>query len=151
MKIAIRLASCAVATFFWSGLAQAGDADDLARLVNDFLAAADQEAVHETFWADDLVYTSSAGLRFGKAEIMEGFAAANDTDANKAAEPVFVYSSKDMKVGVYDDAAVVTFRLVGMPSDGSANLHFYNTGTFLKRDGAWQAVAWQATKIPSSD
>ena len=82
---------------------------------------------------------------------MEGFATANDADANTTGEPVFVYSSKDMKVGVYDDAAVLTFKLVDVPSDGSANLYFYNAGTFLKRDGVWQTVAWQATRIPSFD
>ena len=26
--------------------------------------------------------------------------------------------------------------------------HYLNTGTFLKRDGKWQAVAWQATVMP---
>ena len=28
---------------------------------------------------------------------------------------------------------------------------FYNTGTFVKRRGRWQAVAWQATRIPGTE
>ena len=34
---------------------------------------------------------------------------------------------------------------------GGANpetLNFLNTGTFLKRNGEWRAVAWQATRVP---
>jgi hypothetical protein len=27
---------------------------------------------------------------------------------------------------------------------------FLNTGTFVKRKGVWQVVAWQATAIPKS-
>jgi hypothetical protein len=27
--------------------------------------------------------------------------------------------------------------------------NYFNTGTFVKRDNKWQAVAWQATKIPA--
>jgi len=54
----------------------AGDdsAAALHSLLDNFLAGAtiNDAAVHERFWADDLVYTSSAGARFGKAEIMSG-------------------------------------------------------------------------------
>ena len=48
------------------------------------------------------------------------------------------------------DAAVVAFKLVGVPANGTETLYYYNTGTFLKRNGTWKAVAWQATKIPSA-
>jgi hypothetical protein len=37
----------------------------------------------------------------------------------------------------------VAFRLV------TATQQYFNTGTFVKREGRWQAVAWQATKIPA--
>ena len=30
-------------------------------------------------------------------------------------------------------------------------LNYFNTGTFLRRDGLWQVVAWQATRIPDAD
>ena len=125
--------------------ASSSDADVLTELVDEFLAAAHQRSAHERFWADDLVYTSSSGLRFGKAEIMEGFTEDGDEDT----PPPIIYSGEDVAVSVYGDAAVVTFKLVGTPADKSAAVDYYfNTGTFVKRDGAWKVVAWQATKIP---
>jgi hypothetical protein len=45
---------------------------------------------------------------------------------------------------------IVAFRVEGRTeqSDGKVEqAHYRNTGTFLRRNGRWQAVAWQATKI----
>jgi len=132
--------------------ALASDSDDLRSQVQDFLANADDEATHASFWADDLVYTSSAGLRFGKAEIMSGFSGAdvdNDGDSDDAHDkPVVRYSGQDINTRVYGDMAVVTFKLIGRPADGTMLLGYFNTGVFLRQNGRWQAVAWQATKIP---
>lgn len=128
----------------------ASDADDLTQMLQDFLANADKEAAHESFWADDLVYSSSAGLRFGKADIMAGFEVGDEDDGDDAA-PAIVYSGEEVDVRLYGDTAVIAFKLVGTPTNEAAEsnvLYFYNTGTFLKRDGIWQVVAWQATKIP---
>lgn len=54
-------------------IAIASDTDTLATLLHEFLATADEEEAHQRFWAEDLVYTSSSGLRFGKADILQGF------------------------------------------------------------------------------
>lgn len=122
-------------------------------MLHHFLANSSTKSAHESFWADDLVYSSSAGLRFGKADILAGF----DLSADEAetedsdAEPPLVYSGEAVDIRVYDDMAVVAFKLVGTPTNEDAKtdvLYYYNTGTFLKRDGSWQVVAWQATKIP---
>ena len=121
------------------------DKDVLTVMLQDFLANSHKADAHETFWADDLVYSSSAGLRFGKADIMEGFAGAGDPGTEP---PPVVYTGEEVDVRLYGDTAVVAFKLVGTPSDGSEKLYYYNTGTFLKRDGVWKVVAWQATKIP---
>src|SRR6476469_3185601 len=50
----------------------APDAAELTRLLNEFLAGAGRNdaAVHDRFWADDLIYTRSAGRRVNKAEVM---------------------------------------------------------------------------------
>ena len=50
----------------------APDATELTKLLKDFLAGAGRnDAIyHERFWADDLIYTASAGRRIGKADIM---------------------------------------------------------------------------------
>ena len=121
------------------------DVTDLTAKLEHFLANADKREVHENFWADDLVYSSSSGLRFGKADIMQGF----DSDADGGDDaPAVVYSGEEIDVRLYDDMAVVAFKLVGTPADGSEKLYYYNTGTFVKRDGTWRVVAWQATAIP---
>ncbi len=137
--------------FILSGLlslsaAAASDVDDLTAMLLGFLEAAHTEAAHQVFWADDLVYTSSNGTRFGKTEILAGFADEEPSDEL----PAVAYSAEDIDVHVFDTAAVVAFRLVGIPSDGSEVLEYFNTGTFLKREGGWQVVAWQATAIPSA-
>jgi len=130
---------------------------ELTAMLHDFLANSGTEAAHAKFWADDLVYTSSNGTRFGKDSIMEGFAASEEDEVEAAADqeedqgPVLVYTGEDIKVQVYGTTAIVTFRLVGTPDDGSANNEYFNSGTFLKRNGAWRVVSWQATIIPPGD
>ena len=126
--------------------AAADDTAELTAMLDEFLANSHQRAMHEQFWADDLVYSSSAGLRFGKADILQGFA---DVDDAPSEPPSIVFSADEVDVRLYDDMAVVAFKLVGTPADGSAMQYYFNTGTFLKRDGAWQVVAWQATRIPA--
>jgi hypothetical protein len=62
-----------------------------------------------------------------------------------------VYSGEEVDIRLYGDTAIVAFKLVGTPTDKSADadvLYYFNTGTFVKREGVWQVVAWQATKIP---
>ena len=135
---------CALA--FVPALAQ-DDVADLTAMLQDFLANADQRAAHERFWAEDLVYSSSSGLRFGKADIMQGFDSAEEEAGSEP--PSIVYSGEEVDVRLYDDTAVVAFKLVGTPADGSEPLYYYNTGTFLKREGEWKVVAWQATRIPA--
>jgi hypothetical protein len=48
------------------------DAAELERLLTYFLDGASRNdiAVHERFWADELIYTRSAGVRTDKAEIL---------------------------------------------------------------------------------
>lgn len=132
-----------------SPVAGASDADDLEALVNDFLANVDDAATHDRFWAEDLIYSSSTGSRFGKAEIMQGFESAGSDVSDEPPEET--YEAVDVRVNVYGDSAVVAFKLIATPTDGSAASEYHNTGTFVKRDGRWQVVAWQATKIPPAE
>jgi ketosteroid isomerase-like protein len=116
----------------------------LTEMLHKFLAGSYEAETHARFWADDLIYTSSNGTRFGKADIMEGMSAGDDSDE----APDTVYTGEDVQVQVYGTTAIVAFKLVGTPKDGSAAQNYFNTGTFLKRDGEWRVVAWQATIIP---
>jgi len=128
--------------------AETSDVEDLTNMLNEFLANAGVAEVHERFWADDLIYTSSRGTRTTKAEIMAGFNASEEEESeeNDAAGPV--YTAEDVQIQLYGDTAVVAFKLVATPPDNSIVLTYFNTGTFLKRNGKWQVVAWQATTIP---
>jgi hypothetical protein len=125
----------------------ASDADNLTAMLREFLAAAHKESAHRTFWADDLVYTSSNGTRFGKAEILAGFAEVDDSEE----PPAVAYSAEAIDVRVFGTSAIVAFKLLGTPSDGSPVLEYFNTGTFLKRQGNWQVMAWQATLVGKDD
>ena len=147
MKIMVRLTSLLVLLMLTPTQGFASDVDDLTDRLNTFLARTDTKAAHAAFWADDLIYTSSAGLRFGKADILSGFESAEASDET----PETVYSATEIDIRVYGDTAIVAFKLVATPTSkaaAEAPEYYFNTGTFLRRDGAWRAVAWQATKIP---
>lgn len=161
-------------------LSHNGMADDrpqIKTLLNEFLdGAAHDIAQHQRFWAEDLIYTSSSGQRFGKAKIIDGMKAA------PATPPSVRYWAQDVQIKLYGDTAVVAFKLMSAPvthgdasqpnkdqadtgkpdvdrqaqnsaTAGSAHAdngpQYFNTGTLVKRNNRWQVVAWQATKIPS--
>ncbi len=132
--------------------ALASDADDLTAMLHEFLAGASvgDVSAHDKFWSEDLVYTSSNGTRTNKAAIIEGMGQAADADDADDSGPSVIYTGEDVQVDVYGTTAIVAFKLVGTPQgdDDAAVAYYFNTGTFLKRDGVWQVVAWQATKIP---
>ena len=145
MKTITRLASLFVVSICLCSGAAASDKDDLEAKLRAFLAASHTEAAHTSFWAEDLVYTSSNGTRFGKTDILAGFENTEPSDA----PPPTTYSADDVDIRIYGDTAIVAFKLVGTPADPSeAAMYYFNTGTFLKRSGEWRAVAWQATIIP---
>ncbi len=128
----------------------AKDSTALTALLNEFLdgAGRNDADIHDRFWAEDLVYTRGSGQRTNKAEIMKSVRSAPLPNPDA---PKMVYSAEDIIIRQYGSTAVVAFRLVGETTlaDGSTEtLKFYNTGTFVKRKGRWQAVAWQATPIP---
>lgn len=129
----------------------APDAAELTKLLQDFLAGASKNdiAVHDRFWADELVYTSALGRRKSKADIMRELKA--ETAATpKPEEGTTVYTAEDIRVQQYGDTAVVAFRLVGTTDKAGTKTvaNYFNTGTFLKRNGKWQVIAWQATALP---
>jgi hypothetical protein len=151
MKIVFRLASLGSIVLLLCGPALASDREDIKLMLQDFLAGSDGRASHALFWADDLIYTSSAGLRFGKSDIMADFEGSDSDDEATNDAPQRVYSGEDVDIRLFGDTAIVAFKLVGTPTDKAAGedvLYYFNTGTFLRRDGVWKAVAWQATKIP---
>jgi ketosteroid isomerase-like protein len=126
-------------------------AEELTGMLKEFLDGASRNdiAAHERFWADDLIYTRSAGVRLGKAEIL----ADARSGATAPASAPTAYSAEDIRIQQYGDTAVVAFRLVGTMGSGEEAIvtHFLNTGTFVKRGGEWRAVAWQSTRARGSE
>lgn len=144
MKTKVALSSLVLGLFLTPVAVFAGDREDLSAILDEFLANAGEIAAHERFWADDLVYTSSRGTRTDKAEILATF----DEPENMSRRADPEYWGEDVDIRVYGDTAVVVFKLVGKLPDEEELQNYFNTGTFLKRDGVWKVVAWQATKIP---
>ena len=127
----------------------AKDGPELTRLLNEFLAGAsrNEAAAHDRFWAEELVYTGSAGRRVGKADILRDVRSA---PAPRPEDPKTTFGAEDVRIHQYGDTAVVAFRLVGTTDRGGKSevAHYLNTGTFLRRHGKWQVVSWQATRMP---
>ena len=138
MKTSLLLASL----LFTPALATADDKAELTALLSEFLdgATRNDAAIHNKYWADELIYTSSSGTRFGKAELMQGV---TSRGMLKADEIDTVYSSEDVRIMQYGDTAVVAFVLVGR--SGKDTKRYLNSGTFVRKNGQWQAVNWQAT------
>jgi hypothetical protein len=128
--------------------AQSSMARELIAMLNQFM----DDATHnnapgfDRFFADDVIYTRSAGVVITKADIMKSL-----SNAKPSATPSSIYSAEDVTVHEYPSMAVVAFRLVSRTphTDGPTEISNYrNTGIFLLRNNKWQVVAWQSTKIP---
>ncbi|MEM7548490.1 MAG: nuclear transport factor 2 family protein [Bacteroidota bacterium] len=109
-----------------------------------FLDSVDYASVHDDFWAEDLIYTSSSGERFGKQKIMSGFENGDEVSN----ESKVSYSAENIQIRINDDMAIVAFKLVSESSPPEGRNEYFNTGTFLNRNNEWKVVEWQATKIP---
>lgn len=122
-------------------------AADITAILHDFLANVGDAETHARYWASDLVYTSAAGEVKSKPGIMESFQAEKSAPAAPAA-PGPSYSAEDILVRPFGDSAALTFRLVAHAADGGRT-EFRNSGMFVHRDGQWQVVTWQATRVPA--
>ena len=145
LAVAVMLA-CAAPT----AATESGTSAELKQLLHEFLEAAGRgdKAVFDRFFADDLIYTRSAGVTISKADIMKGL-----NEPPKPDDPKSTYSADDITVRDYGDMAVLNFRLIQhlKKGDSSETNYYRNTGTFLKRKGRWQAVAWQSTRVPANE
>jgi ketosteroid isomerase-like protein len=128
------------------------DAGELTKLLNEFLAGASRNdaTVHERFWADDVIYTGSAGKRRGKADIMKDVRSA---PVPKPGDPTTVFTAADVRIQQYGNTAIVAFRLVATTTKNATTevLSYLNSGTFVKRDNKWQVVNWQSTRMPREE
>lgn len=93
--------------------------------------------------ADDLTYTHSSGQLESKEQLIESI-------ASGAFQYLAILPEGALDVRVYGDAAVVTgkgtFRVRAGGEERSLKLRF--TDVYVLRDGRWQMVAWQSTRLP---
>lgn len=130
----------------------APEAGELTRLLNEFLAGASRNdaSVHDRFWAEDVIYTGSAGKRRRKADIMRDVRSA---PAPKPGDPATVFTAEDIRIQQYGNTAIIAFRLVGTTAKNGTTdvMNYLNSGTFIKRNGKWQVVNWQSTRMPREE
>ena len=124
--------------------------EKLTAMLRQFLvdAAQGNTAGFESFFADDVIYTRSAGVVTNKTEILK-----NVANLRPTAESKTTYSAEDVTVHDYGDTAVVAFQLVARTEHAGGKIetgNYRNTGTILRRNGRWQVVAWQSTKMPDA-
>jgi ketosteroid isomerase-like protein len=121
-------------------------AKHIEKMVREFLADVPKgdRKIFENFFAEDVIYTRSTGVTVDRTEILKNI------DVRAANEPQATFEADGFTVHPYGDTAVVNFRLVmhNVVNSKQETVYFRNTGTFLKRNGKWQVVAWQATKVP---
>ena len=119
---------------------------EIRALLNEFLAKVSDPAMHDRFWANDLIYTGATGAVKSKADIMKAMReSASDAAKNGSSDHAGTFSAEDVSVRQYGEVAVLNFRLVHKV--GAKTDTYRNSGTFVKNNGQWQAVSWQATKI----
>ncbi len=139
----------AVAIASAAAMAYAGSADEAAiREVRELeercrqaVLAADR-AFFEQILADDFIHTSHAGHVSTKPEWLAGLKPGSSIYSS--------YNVDDQRIGCYADTAVVTGRTT--PQGTNANGEpitgqFRYLRVWVRRDGRWQAVAFQGTRV----
>lgn len=147
----MRIAKCAlVILFLATPVGALRTTQTPAVLLNQFMldASNNNAAGFDRFFAEEVIYTGSNGKVHTKADIMRSVNAPEPATANAVKES---YSAESVVEHDFGDTAIVAFKLVARTqhADGKMEISNYrDTGTFLLRNGHWQVIAWQATKIP---
>jgi ketosteroid isomerase-like protein len=97
--------------------------------------------VFESLYATEYISTDPTGKTYNKAEGIKG-----DTSPNTVVTSAVL---SDVKVHIYGQTGVVTgVNTIKATSDGKDISGEYRfTDVFVKRDGRWQCVATQGTRI----
>jgi uncharacterized protein (TIGR02246 family) len=137
-----------LAILAWLSLGQAAPA---ASATEDAVRAADAARIKAFIAADrtalgsllgeDLTYTHSSGKLDGKAAIIDAITSGKTQYHSMTPE--------DVVVRLYGDVAILTgLAAVNVTNDGKLlDLKLRFTSVYAKRDGRWQFVAWQSTRL----
>lgn len=151
-KCAIGIACLFATVLVWGQQVSSSTTRDLTMMLNQFLkdAGTNNRGGFDRFFADDAIYTGSNGKVRTKAEIMSSL---NTPRTVTGSTDKQTYSAEHVSVHDFGNTAIVAFQLVAhtQHADGKVDVSNYrNTGTFLRRNGKWQVIAWQATKMPEN-
>ena|SRR5687768_13028491 len=145
-----RLVCCSLAVFLWGGTVHASqttpvesDQDILIRLErgwNDAFYRKDVAFI-ERLLAEEFIATYDDGSQGDKAKEL-----ALAVQFNQAVESA---TQDDFIVKVYRDTAVVwfTLKIVGLRQGQKSELNLRYTDVWVVRDGRWQCVSTQSTRI----
>jgi len=114
--------------------------DEILELENrriEAMTKGDTQALEEIL-ADDLIYTHTTARLDTKASFIESIKSGRTN--YKSVE------RKDVEVRQLGDTAVVTGHAKFHVGDNTFEARF--TDVYAKRNGAWQMVAWQSTRVP---
>jgi ketosteroid isomerase-like protein len=125
-------------------LASGDGRDDVAAAEKKRFAAmiAGDVAILAPLLADDLTYTHSSGRVDTKAQFLDNL--------RSGQQKYFSIAPEDTAVRVYGDTAVSTGRSAMHVSAAGQEMRFriQFTDVWVRRDGRWQMVAWQSTRLP---
>ena len=104
------------------------------------LTEADVPAL-ERLLSDDLIYTHASGWRQTKAELLASI---------RSGELLYhFFASDDLNVRSYGNVVLVTGHAAAKvrAKGQELNVSLLYLEAYVKRDGRWQLVAWQATRL----
>jgi Domain of unknown function (DUF4440) len=98
-------------------------------------------ATLDRLWSDDHTFTNPLGVVQTKAERL--------AEIKSGARKLESFNIDDIQVRVYDNTAVVTGRgtLKGQLRGNDLSIQARGIDVYVKKEGAWQLVAAQATRI----
>lgn len=109
----------------------------------DAMVKADLVALANTY-ADDYVFTDPTGRVSHKAELLDSF--------RRGVIKIRSQEISDVQVNIYGDVAVETGKLVSQATrdgeDSGGTFRF--TRVWVNRNGRWQTVAFQETRVASN-
>ena len=114
--------------------------DEIIALENrriEAMTKGDIQALEEIL-ADDLIYTHTTARIDTKASFIDAISSGRSNYRS--------VERKDVKVRQFGDSAVVTGHAKIHVGDNKFEARFIDV--YAKRDGTWQMVAWQSTRLP---
>jgi ketosteroid isomerase-like protein len=144
--LSMLIVSSAAATIGAQGAGVRSDQQILIQLERDWDAAFRRKDVRfiETVLADEFVATYSDGKRGDKARELE-LASEFDQQIDSSTMDEFI-------IKIYGDTAVVwmSLHLVGPSQGKTLEVTFRYVDVFVMRDGRWQCVASQSTRVSAT-